>query len=404
VGYMMQVQNKRSRFQLPLLLIHTIIFSLLSGCAGTGSFRWPEANPFQATALPASLGAEIPNAKSVRIAFTSNVMGEVEACGCAVGPKGGLDRRLNFIDMKLKPEASSWPYLILDAGNSVLATSSLDAARRDSYMKVAKELLKAHKSMGVQVQNVAYLDLGFGLKFFQEAAKEAELPLISATWMDASGKLVFEPSIMLDAGGEKVLVIGVSGGLDQNSDGLQSKDPVQAIADAVAAHPKYDGPVVVLSDLGLIRDEEVAKHRSLSGLPLVFVGSRDLGGLALPKQGKHSLHVQSEFRGQQWGLLDLKYVPGGNRWVNLEKMSELTAKWDSLIERRKRARDQLKQSRDWKLEDARLASTAKDLVEYAPGKPGTNSFYNYELINLDTRYQKRNRLTSKMNYLIDVKK
>ena len=383
-------------------LMAIVTLSFLSACAGPGQFRWPDVNPFSGEAMLKNEKID-SQVSPLRIVFTSNVMGEVEPCGCAVGPKGGLDRRLNFIDLKLKKEEKLWPYLLIDAGNSILATTRIDAARKKSYQKVAKELLKAHAVMGVQAQNVGYLDLGFGVDFLKAAAKEGGLPLVSASWVDDAGKLLFEDSKIIKVGSHNVLITGITAGFGEQSS-QKVKMPVEALKAVFKKHADHTGPIVVMSDLGLIADEKLALDNSLKGKAIIFVGSRDLGGLSMPKQNRSALHVQSEFRGQQWGVLDLKFAQNSKQWVYSKKLNELESRWSKLEARRLREKEKLKRSRDWKLEEARLANTARDLISYAPRKDGHNSFYDYELINLDFRYQGRNRMTSKMNYLVEIKK
>lgn len=374
---------------------------VVGACAATSSFRWPEGNPFQTlqgTTLKQTAEGRVP----FRLVFSSNVMGEVEPCGCAVGPKGGLDRRLNYIQSKVRAEQKQWPYLIVDAGNSILPTPRIDKVRIESYKKVALGLFKASKQMGVAVQNVAYLDLGFGVEFLKKASSESGLPLVSASWIDEAGKTIFETHHEFVVGSVSVTVTGLSAGLEGARDDLNVsvRESALALEEVIKQTPK-ENLLVVLSDLGQPKDEELA--RKFSSRSMVFIGSRDLGGLSLPKQAGASVMMQGQFRGQQWGVMDSYLKPSASGWVLVEKMGYFSGLWSKLTARRKMDQERLKTSRELKIEEQRHLMAAKDLYTYAPTDLEKKSTYRYLLEDLTDEYRKSNELTPVMNQLINWK-
>jgi 2',3'-cyclic-nucleotide 2'-phosphodiesterase (5'-nucleotidase family) len=375
----------------------------LVSCASSSKFNWPEANPFSNFPYK-NLSDASEGRVPFRVVFASNVMGEIEPCGCAVGPKGGLDRRANFIKNEVHANDAQWPALVVDAGNALLPTPRIDAARVEAYQEVARGLLKAHRDMGVQVQNVGYLDVGFGIDFLKKEAAAAKLPLVSASWRDAvTGEALFDASktIVLSSG-LNVTVVGLSAGLQGARPDLDLtvEDPKKALGDVLKQTPK-ENVVVVLSDLGQPVDESLAQH--FSSHALIFVGSRDLGGLSLPKQTKKSLMVQGQFRGQQWGVVDAYLKTSSAGWVFLDQIPYFERLWSNLVARRKMDQGRLKQSRELSLEETRHAHAARDLMSYSPADYEKKSIYSYRLIDLDDRYRQTNEFTPVMNRLIKIK-
>jgi 2',3'-cyclic-nucleotide 2'-phosphodiesterase (5'-nucleotidase family) len=391
--------------QVKALKIRIVSISALAfvvACASVSKYRWPETNPFAGVVDKDLKSAEAGRAP-LRLVFASNVMGEVEPCGCAVGPKGGLDRRLNFLETQVTPQAKEWPFVVADAGNSILPTPRVDEARLESYREVARRLLKAHKDMGVAVQNVGYLDLGFGVDFLKQVSKDTGLPFISASWTQEDGALVFAPTHTVQVSSAvAVTFVGLSAGLEGARPDLKLKvrEASASLKEALATIPETH-VVVVLSDLGQPKDEELAQE--FSSRPMVFVGSRDMGGVSLPKQAGLSLLVQGQFRGQQWGLVDAMIRPKSKGWVLLEKMSDFEKLWSQLVARRDMDRERLKSSHELSLEEARHAETAKDLMTYAPTNYAEKSVYRYRLEDLGDEYRKTNRLSEPMRQMIRLK-
>jgi hypothetical protein len=377
------------------------LLALVAACASS-NYRWPETNPFSGvTQKSLKDGAE--GRTPLRLVFASNVMGEVEPCGCAVGPKGGLDRRLNFLESNVIPQAQQWPFVIADAGNAFLATPRVDEARAKAYGQVAKLLLKAHRDMGVAVQNVGYLDLGFGVDFLKQASQEAGLPVISASWTDEAGQLLFAPTHTVKVSeAVSVTFVGLSAGFDGARPDLKlrTRDALASLKDALKSIPE-NHQVVVLSDLGQPKDAELAK--AIPSRAMIFVGSRDLGGVSLPKQVGESLLVQGQFRGQQWGLVDAMVKSPSKGWVFLDKMKDFEKLWTDLVQRRDTDRERLKSSGELAVEEARHSENAEDLMSYAPNDLEHKSLYRYRLEDLGDQYRKKNRLTEAMQKMMQLK-
>jgi hypothetical protein len=136
---------------------------------------------------------------------------------------------------------------------------------------------------------------------------------------------------------------------------------------------------------------------------MVFVGSRDLGGLSLPKQAGNSVMLQAQFRGQQWGVMDSYVKPSSEGWVLMDRMPYFADLWSKIVARRKMDQERLKNSRELKVEEQRHALAAQALYAYAPVNMDKKSTYAYRLEDLGDEYRKSNALTSVMTQLIRLK-
>jgi len=367
---------KHFMFSAPLVLI-------LAACAsGTQGAR--SSNPFDgAEGLGVASFAESNRLSQLRLLFTGNVNGETEPCGCAVNPKGGLDRRLNFVE-KLRKEGGA-PLLILDAGNALFPTSRLDGSQLDFVRERARIVLHGSALMGVQVQNVGALDLSAGLTFLKDEASKAKVPLVSASWVDSRGKTVFDErkDLKLENGLE-VTITGLSAGREAPIEGLTIAPPVAALNRVMAKMPS-SRLLIVLSDLGVAQDREIAKSLDR---PVLFVGARDLSSLETPVHEARSLLVQTVLQGQQWGVLDLAWNPNADGWFGLSSASRYSEQWKRVASRRENEKD--------KEEIEKLKSAEEELLRYAPIKLGTKVVYDHRLVDMTEAYLGKNVLTEAM--------
>ncbi len=377
--------------------IASLVF--LTQCSTKGSFSWPTSNPF-ASAKDQSFEelARERGVAPIRIAFTGNILGESEPCGCAVGPKGGLDRRLNF----LRREVVKGPYpsLIVDAGNTLFPSLPVDPARQAEFRTKALALLRSQDTLGVDVQNVGRIDLALGVDFLK-AAPALKTKLVSANWANAADRKLVFPShadVTLKDG-RVVTITGLSAGDSEHPiPGLITLDPTESLKSALAAIPA-DRIVVVLSDLGSVADSELGRAIKRQ---LIIVGSRDMGSQSLPDHDGNSVIVQSAFRGQQWGLIDVAVASGSNGWYNAPEGKRFYDHWKNLEETR--ARD-LKRpdGAERKVELARHDEVAKDIEPYMPGDLKRKSIYRHALYDLHDAFAGANELTKVMAELRKIR-
>jgi 2',3'-cyclic-nucleotide 2'-phosphodiesterase (5'-nucleotidase family) len=358
---------------------------LFAACASTGGDSGP--NPFAGVEglSVASVSAE-RQAPQFRLLFTGNVNGETEPCGCAVNPKGGLDRRYNYVLDQRRQAKAERPLVVLDAGNALFPTTRLDASKLNFLKDRARLVLKGHALMGMQAQNVGALDLSAGVDFLKQEALRAGVPLVSASWVDASGKLLFEARKDLPVGaGLTLSVIGLSLGREPTLEGASTLPPATALKNALAAVPVAN-LVVVLSDLGVAQDQELAQSLAR---PALFIGARDLSSLETPVHRGRSLIVQTVLQGQQWGVLDLAWNSLAEGWFGLSSVARYSDRWKSVSERVESEGDLV--------ERRKLRDALKELRLYAPSDLQKKVVYDHRLVDMTEAYLGKNALTEMMS-------
>lgn len=379
---------------LGLLVVSCASKSELSG-GGLSHREIPKTNPFlnaPSDQLSASI-AEDPSLKSFRVLFAGNVSGEIEPCGCAINPKGGVDRRLNFVRSLDRLDAAT-PTVRLDAGNALFPAEQIHPSLLARTRARAELVAEGNRLMGIDAQNVGRLDLSLGLDFLRSLQSRGSTKFVSASWIDEKGALVFEPIVRIERAGLEIFVTGLSAGFTQGpKPGFTVRPPQDALKEVVSQVPP-NGVLIVLSDLGLERDREMAAQLNRSS---IFIGGRDLSSLEIPEHIDKSLLVQTQLQGQQWGLLDLAYRAGRNQgWYNVGQGAHFSRLWDESVaaEELVRARPKSDESRQEELD--RIYSARADLDRLAPRDIKMKSLYNQRLVNMSDEWQKPNELSAKL--------
>jgi 2',3'-cyclic-nucleotide 2'-phosphodiesterase (5'-nucleotidase family) len=359
----------------------------VAGCSSTPSFDWPAENPF-ASQKESSLD-DLKTEPRLELLFSANVLGETEPCGCASGPKGGLDRRLNFI--KMTP--SHGDRVVLDAGNALFATEAIDPAQKKAATERARLILQSVRTLGIRAMNIGYLDLSAGADFLQSEAKKLKLPLVSASFLPRQGESSwFKEYVDLQVASLNLRVTGLSAGRKGLTD-LNHREPKEALSRIFAKTGEVD-LYVVLSDLGRIQDEELLS--SMPDVPVVIIGSRDLGSLDRPIVRSSKLLVQPAFRGQQWGSLRISWQRGAKGWFNLGHAPQYFELWDRMMKSRDHTLERASGS-ERKQELTGQIAAAQEILEQAPAKDGQKKHvFDYDLIDLGNKYLKTNELSQKM--------
>jgi hypothetical protein len=158
--------------------------------------------------------------------------------------------------------------------------------------------------------------------------------------------------------------------------------------------------MIVLSDLGTYRDQEIARQLSR---PALFIGARDLSNLEVPLQSHRSVIVQPQLQGAQWGIVDLAWKPDARGWYNAAIGHRFSERWDSLkAEHEKIAAWPEQKERNVELE--RINQAFKEMQAYAPGSLDDKIIYDYRLIDMTEEYAGKNELSETVKRLSGRKK
>ena len=177
---------------------------------------------------------------------------------------GGLARRVAYAE-KVRREKQS--VLVVDSGDLFFAPHSGASAER----KLAKARLigRAYMGMGAAAVNVGDMDLLHGVDFLRSEYSQ-RLPLISANLLDPSTKKpIFPPYLIREAAGVRIAFFGLltpdsapDVGIvikNANEGKILIQDPVEAARETVQKLKGQADLIILLSDLGLYKDQMVAK-------------------------------------------------------------------------------------------------------------------------------------------------
>jgi 2',3'-cyclic-nucleotide 2'-phosphodiesterase (5'-nucleotidase family) len=247
--------------------------------------------------------------------FTGDNRGEIAPCGCKQEPQGGLARRKTAIEAE---RAHGLPVVLMDAGNALFKEPTRPT---DPLAQQRAELvLEQMEAQGTIAMAVGERDLSMGLDYLRKAtrAKSRKLKLLSANLVDKAGKAPFPASLVVETGGVKVAVVGVSPeGKLAGEPGLTGRPPKEAaLAEARRLREARKVDVVVI--LAAIPYQEAVKLAILANEAVDFVvQSHDARGIGIGELvGTHAAVFPSGELGRQITRLELN-VDGPGPSVDL---------------------------------------------------------------------------------------
>jgi 2',3'-cyclic-nucleotide 2'-phosphodiesterase (5'-nucleotidase family) len=252
--------------------------------------------------------------KRLVLLFTGDNRGEIAPCGCKQEPQGGLARRKTALAAE---RARGLPTVLLDSGNALFREPGRQAG--DIIQQRAELVLEQMEAQGTAAMAVGERDLSHGLPYLQKLAKgRKKLKLLSANLVDKAGKAPFAASLVLEAGGLKVGVVGVSPeGTLAGEPGLKGKPPVEtALAEARKLRQTKKVDVVVV--LAAVPYQQAVKMALLAEDAVDFVvQSHDAKGIGIGELvGSHAAVFPAGGLGRQLTRLELS-VDGPGPSVDL---------------------------------------------------------------------------------------
>jgi len=218
-----------------------------------------------------------------------------------------LARRATFI----KQSREKYPQaLLLDAGNALAGTEGLAASTK------GKANIEAMNLLAYNALALGELDLSLGPTILRERMKEARFPFLSAnTVISQTGQLFAQPYIILNVGGRRVGIVGLTEPLPPlprvagEKETLLVRDPIQFGRPYVEKVVKEAEIVILLSHMGQALDEALAAQ--VSGID-VIIGSKDRTVLVPVRYGGAGpVIAQAGSQGQFVGFVELKIDRAG---------------------------------------------------------------------------------------------
>jgi 2',3'-cyclic-nucleotide 2'-phosphodiesterase (5'-nucleotidase family) len=262
--------------------------------------------------LPAGAQAE---PRRLVLLLTGDNRGEIAPCACQKEAQGGLARRKTALDAE---RSRGLPWVSLDAGNALFRETGRQEAPR--VLQKAELVLEQMEAQGTAAMAVGEHDLSQGLAWLQKATggRGKKMKLLSANLVDKAGKAPFPASLVVEAGGVKLGVVGVSPeGSPAGEPGLQGRPPLEAaLAEARRLRQKSKVDTVVV--LAAVPYQDAVKLALRAGDAVDFVvQSHDARGLGIGELvGTHTAVFPAGERGKQIARLELS-VEGPGPSVDL---------------------------------------------------------------------------------------
>ncbi|HWQ33043.1 MAG TPA: multiheme c-type cytochrome [Blastocatellia bacterium] len=126
--------------------------------------------------------------------ISADIGGNLEVCGCAIHPLGGVARRMGYINAlrKRSPDAA---VLMADAGH--IFSDDLNeekTALREDAVLMNDWIVKANEAIGLGIVNLSYRDLRYAGQLLSDGKQTAQSPLISANIKAAPGSSRLSPA------------------------------------------------------------------------------------------------------------------------------------------------------------------------------------------------------------------
>ena len=198
---------------------------------------------------------------------------------------------------------------MLDAGRTLTGPVPVTIETKGGVIIEAMNMLR------YDAMTVAEQDLQLGIEVVREREEEAEFPFLSANLvLSGTSELLFAPYAIVERGGRKVGILGLTGSERPMPlalfDGhvVDLLNPIEAASQYVAEMSAQTEIIVVLSNLGLDTDELLAK--AVPGIDLI-VGGLTRQILVEPLIVGETVIVQAGYRGEWIGWVTLDLDSGG---------------------------------------------------------------------------------------------
>ncbi len=268
---------------------------------------------FTLYAISVSTGAE--GNKKIVIAYTGNVDGYLEPCGCDGTDEmlGGLYKKATYINEYRKTEKN---LILVDSGDLFNEHEKI----KDSYIPSARfkaeVFTKVYKDLGIDAINVGELDLALGVDYLKELEKKYDVPFVSANIVNDKQELLFKPYVIKEMGNIKVGIIGIMGNTPDVAKpfeeivapSLTVLDPLETATAKVAELKDKVDFIIVLTHQHMGRNWIFA--RKINGID-VIVGGHHKQKLDTPYEANNTFIVQSSEKEQHQGMLVLERLLTG---------------------------------------------------------------------------------------------
>jgi len=225
--------------------------------------------------------------------------------------------------------------LVVDSGDLFFNFQNYSDSEKAS--KKAQMIGRAYRHMGAAAVNVGCLDLLQGVDFLRQEYSQG-LPLVSANLLNPSTKApIFPPYIIKEVGGVRIALFGllppesgpeISPAIQRANEGkILIADPVEAARETLRKIQGKADLIIILSDLGLYKDQMVAKE--VPGIHFILGGHEGRFTRKAVRAGMTHF-FQSSFKGMYVGQLQLTLENPSKPFRDAGEVQYLQERIDSL--------------------------------------------------------------------------
>ena len=353
------------------------------------SSKIPDKNPFRGSDV-SHLSSDLKTEPAIKIYFSGNVQGMAESCGCALNPKGGFERRYNFLKSEgvlSKKRTLKDDVVLLDFGN-LLFKSAVQGKDEKEAMLNASNMVEATNFFPFAAVNFGAMDRVVSADKLKSLWAKSKF-----TWLSSNifppDKLAatFHRRVPVKLKKQDLAVFGLSSMDDKlAAQGWKFEKPADVLAMELKDLPENVFPVV-LSDL------EVAELLPLAAnvkRPVLFLGSRETGGWDRPIEVGQALLVHLRQQGQDWGVF--KFSPKAKKtgWFNPADAESLAQRWDDLSTEALTMRS-LASSDQKDIELKSIEAKMAELLKLAPA--ASDMGYSFEAIEMNATFDGPNEVS-----------
>jgi 2',3'-cyclic-nucleotide 2'-phosphodiesterase (5'-nucleotidase family) len=138
---------------------------------------------------------------------------------------GGLARKSAILN---KADEENQTYFVVDAGDLFFKNSSINPGIQSDLAKISADIIvNAFNKIGCDAFNVGEKDFAMGLDYLNELKEQSEFPYISANIKNSSGSFIFNPYKIIERGGIKLGIIGLSSVFEMEN--IQVDEPIESL-------------------------------------------------------------------------------------------------------------------------------------------------------------------------------
>ena len=351
-----------------------------------------EKNPFLNSASE-ELKQELTAPKKLKIYFSGNLAASRESCGCALNPKGGFERRYNFLKKeglleKKRPDNT----LVLDFGNLLFKNENIIQREKRAVLNNAQKMLQASNFFQYDAINFGNLDRSLPQEDLQKILGNSQFPWLASNIFPKSRfGSTFKRSLNVKLQDFEVLLMGLSSIPEEESAAWRFENP-QSVLLNETKNASPSTLIIVLSDL---EAGELTKIATTVNRPIIFLGSREFGGWDRPLEIGSSLLLHLRHQGQEWGVLSVSEKWQNKKgWYSPQETEKLAKRWEDLKNESLKIKE-LENSPEKNLEIKNLEGKAQELKALAPSIKKDISF-SFETVEMNASFDGKNPVSKFM--------